>query len=264
MPMIVIESNKLLKALNGNDLALSLGDIIDLYAQIVMDQNDIIDDKTLQKLLCKETKSYCDADSEVKNSSNIICGAKRTTENIITAVKANDNEALNKGFLELNEYQKRIEELEKTLHTDELTHFLNRRYLFSEQLKDVKILPEDGVLFVFYINYFKEINLKYGYDIGDKILKFCAKSISSMIDINKYKIIRFSGSTFVIIANEDQTMVVERKLSGFKSTLNNRPIKISNDESLKLDFLYGYGSYKTGEEFDAVLSKVVNKIESSH
>lgn len=262
MSMLVIKSNKLLKVLNDSDLALSLGDIIDLYAQIVMDQNDMIDDKTLQKLLCKETKSYCDADTEVKNSSNIISGAKRTTENIITAVKANDNDALNEAFLELSEYQKRIQELEKSLHTDELTHFLNRRYFFSEQLKDARILPEDGVLFLFQINHFKEINGTYGYEIGDKILKFCANSISAMIDTKKYKIIRFSGATFVIMVHEDQALFVDRKLAGFQGTLQSRSVKISDEDSLKLDFSYGHQSYKAGEEFETVLSAVSNKLEN--
>lgn len=268
MSMIVIKNNRLIKALSQNDVnndaSVSLGDLIDLYAQIMMEQNNMIDDQTLQKLLCKQTKSYCDGDSEVKNSSNIISGAKRSTEHIIAAVKSNDNDALNEAFLELNEYQKRIEELEKSLHTDELTQFLNRRYLFSEQLKDVRILPEDGVLFVFQINHFKEINRTYGYEIGDKIIKFCAKSISAMIDINKYKIIRFAGATFVIIANEDQTLVIERKLAGFQNTLSTRPVKISDEEKLKLHFSYGYQSYKAGEEFDTVLSTMTKRLEDSN
>lgn len=266
--MIVIESNKLIKALSESDVnnnaALSLGDLIDLYAQIMLDQNDMIDDKTLQRLLCKQTKSYCDFDPEVKNSSNIISGAKRSTEHIIAAVKSNNNDALNEALSELNGYQKRIEDLEKRLHTDELTHFLNRRYLFSEQLKDVTILPEDGVLFLFQINHFKEINGTYGYETGDKILKFCAKSISTMIDPKKYKIIRFSGATFVIMAHEDQTLLVDRKLAGFQSTLQNRPVKISNEENLKLDFSYGYQSYKAGEEFDTVLSTVSKKLVNNN
>lgn len=266
--MIVIQSNKLVKALSecdvNNNSTLSLGDLIDLYAQIMMDQNDIVDDITLQRLLCKQTKSFCDSDPEVKNSSNIICGAKRSTEHIIAAVKSNDNDALNEAFLELSGYQKRIEELEQTLHTDELTHFLNRRYLFSEKLKDVKILPEDGVLFVFLINHFKEINGTYGYEVGDKILKFCAKTISSMIDPKKYKIIRFSGATFVIMAHEDQTSVVERKLAGFQATLQSRPVKISDKEKLKLDFSFGYQPYKAGEEFDTVLSSVSKKLDNNN
>jgi len=266
--MIVIKNNILIKSLGqddtNNDATSSLGDLMDLYTQIVMDQNDMIDDKTLQRLLCKQTKSYCDFDPEVQNSSNIICGAKRSTEHIIAAVKSNDNDALNEAFLELSEYQKRIEELENRLHTDELTHFLNRRYLFSEQLKDVRILPGDGVLFLFQINHFKEINGTYGYEIGDKILKFCAKSISAMIDTKKYKIIRFSGATFVIMAHDDQTLLVERKLAGFQSTLKSRPVKISDEENLKLDFSYGYQSYKGGDEFDTVLSSVSKKLENSN
>lgn len=262
--MITIKSNKLVKALSEGDVnqdsTLSLGDLIDLYAQIMMDQNDMIDDKTLQRLLCRETRSYCDSDPAAQENSKVISGVRRSTENIIAAVKSNDNNAIDTAFGELQEYQKRIAELEKTLHIDELTLFLNRRYLFSEKLDDGKRLPENGVLFLFQIDHFKEINGTYGYEIGDKILKFCAKSIRSMIDPKNYDIIRFSGASFVIMVREDQTTVIERKLEGFQSTLRSRPVKISDEEKIRLKFLFGYQPYKAGEEFDSVLSMASKKL----
>lgn len=262
--MITIKSNKLVKALSEGDVnqdaTLSLGDLIDVYAQIMMDQNDMIDDKTLQRLLCKQTRSYCDSDPAEQENSKVISGVIRSAENIIAAVKSNDNGAMDEAFGELQGYQKRIAELEQTLHTDELTLFLNRRYLFSEKLKNGKILPEDGVLFVFHIDHFKEINGRYGYEIGDKILKFCAKSISAIIDQKNYEIIRFSGATFVIMANDNQTLVVERKLAGFQNTLQSRPVKISDEEKMRLHFLFGYQPYKAGEEFETVLSAVSKKL----
>lgn len=65
-----------------------------------------MDDRTLQQLLCRETRSYCDSNPAAQENSKVISGVRRRAENIIAAIKSNDNGALDEAFGELQGYQK--------------------------------------------------------------------------------------------------------------------------------------------------------------
>ena len=261
--MITIKNDSLIKALShgkNSESSLSLGDMIDLFAQIIMSENDMVDDASLQKLLCKETRSYCDFDPGMQEGSKIISGAKHSTENIIAAVKSNDSNALNSACAELEAYQKRIVELEEHLHTDELTKFLNRRYLFANKLENGLILRDEGVLFLLQVDGFRKINEKFGYAIGDSVLTFFARNLGTLVNPKAYEIIRFSGAGFIIMVKEHQAEVLERKLKGFQSSLKSHKFKVTESDVLELNFLYGNRPYKEGEVFDAVLLKTAKRL----
>lgn len=254
--MFAVEANRLSNALEaGGESELSLVDLIDLYAQIIMDQSDMVDDETIQKLLCKQTKSYCDFDPTMRESSKMILGAKESTANIITAVKENDQEGLERAFEKLKGYQIRIMELEKKLHTDELTEFYNRRYLLSEKLENGKSFQDEGVMFVMQIARFKEINDLHGYAIGDSVLKFFARSISSIIKPDMYEVIRFSGAVFVLMVQEHQVSVIERKLQGLQKVIERHTFKTSKERAVEFGLSYGKHPYRRGENFLSVLKK---------
>lgn len=262
--VIVLESNKLVKALNAGDKqgnsTISLGDIIDLYAQVMMSQNDMIDEKTLQRLLCKQTRSYCDFDPTVQESSKIISDVSRSADNLIMAVESQDKDALDEAFGQFKIYQMRIKELKKTLYMDELTLFFNRRYLLSEKLKESSKFTDNGVLFVLFIDNFQEINHLHGYGDGDKVLKFFASQINTMLDPKHYEIIRFSGAIFVILAKEHQVSVIERRVESFQQMLKHNSFKTSDGGTIKLNFLYGHQPYREEEEFTNLLTKISERL----
>jgi diguanylate cyclase (GGDEF)-like protein len=258
--MIVLQSNQLVKALNENDkqgnATVSLGDIIDLYAQIIMGHNNMIDDTTLQKLLCKQTRSYCDFDKTVQESSKIISDVSNSADKLIMAVKEQDQDALDEAFEQFKIYQTRIKELQTTLYTDELTLFLNRRYLLSEKLKDGSKFIGEGILFVLLIDNFQEINHLHGYSDGDKVLKYFATNINTMLNAKHYEIIRFSGAIFVTLVKEHQVSVIERRLEGFQQVLKHNSFKTSDGGTIKLNLLYGHELYHEGEAFTNLLTKI--------
>lgn len=255
--MFAVDTGRLASALEaGGTSTLSLQDLIDLYAQIILDQSDMADDETVQKILCKQTRMYCDFDPTIREGSQMIAGAKESTETIIAAVKENDHAALQEAFEKLQGYQIRIKELEKDLHTDELTSFFNRRYLFSQRLREGKYFLEDGVLFAVRVERFKEINSEHGYAIGDSVLKFFARSIASIVKPEHYEIIRFAGATFVILAQPHQAAVVERKIQGFAGILDKHTFKTAKDQIVKIALGYGKSPYARGESFEAILKKI--------
>lgn len=254
--MVTIECSQLVHVLDsGKGGELTLSELIHLYAQIVMEQSDMVDDETLQKLLCRETRSFCDFDTTVQESSRMILDAKRSTETIITAAKENDQQAMEEALEKLQGYQRRIQELEKNLHTDELTGFLNRRYLLGEKLENGRSFAEDGVLFVLQIDRFKAINDEHGFAVGDSVLKFFARNVSSLINPDVYPIIRFSGAMFVMMVHEHQVSVLERKLQGFQGILQKHTFKTSKERIVEFGLVFGRCPYRRGDSFNEVLKK---------
>lgn len=259
--MFAVDTGRLANALETGGGSLSLNDLIDLYAQIILDQSDMADDATVQRVLCKQTRMYCDFDPTFQESSRMILGAKNSTESIISAVKEKDETALQEAFEKLQGYQIRIKELEKDLHTDELTSFRNRRYLLSEKLEEGKRFTDEGVLFVMQIDRFREINSEHGFAVGDSVLKFFARSISSIIKPEHYEIIRFSGATFVILAQDHQTAVLERKIQGFAQIIGKHTFKTSKERNVEFGLAYGKSPFHAGELFDTVMKKASTFIQ---
>ena len=105
-----------------------------------------------------------------------------------------------------NEMLLRIEELQNMVLLDPLTQVGNRRYIemqlnakFDEM---IRFGWQFGVLFLD-IDHFKRINDIYGHDIGDKVLKMVAMTLSK--NVRSFDIIgRWGGEEFIIlIANID-------------------------------------------------------------
>lgn len=71
------------------------------------------------------------------------------------------------------EAQENIETIAKLVNIDPMTGVLNRSYFFSEMEKyinEVSLSDESYVLGVIDIDHFRDINEKYGHDIGDNII----------------------------------------------------------------------------------------------
>ncbi|MBF0328967.1 MAG: sensor domain-containing diguanylate cyclase [Nitrospirae bacterium] len=110
----------------------------------------------------------------------------------------------------------RIEELRKIALLDALTEVANRRFIeisISNLLSGMKRYNFPfGLLFVD-VDHFKKINDTYGHEIGDRILKIIAKSLSSTLrplDV----IGRWGGEEFVVLllhaTHENLTAVATR------------------------------------------------------
>ena len=75
----------------------------------------------------------------------------------------------------------RVKELEKLALLDPLTQLANRSYmekLIQVRLEEKKRLKVSFGVFFIDIDFFKNINDSYGHDVGDKMLKYIAKTFS--------------------------------------------------------------------------------------
>jgi len=106
-----------------------------------------------------------------------------------------------------------------SIYTDYLTGLGNQLKLKKdlEKYKDKYLLLID-------INNFREINISYGFEMGDNILKLIAETLKNIKDCKAY---RFIGDEFaVIVDSKDKAYEVLKNLESMNFTLNNQTISL--------------------------------------
>lgn len=91
--------------------------------------------------------------------------------------------------------------LEITARTDELTGLYNRRYFFEYMEKELTERSRENVpvsLIMVDIDHLRRINHSYGYEVGDAVLSFVGKIISSVVG-PKGVVARYDGEEFSVL-----------------------------------------------------------------
>jgi diguanylate cyclase len=260
---LTVENASIIKALQEGgttENAISLNDLIDLYAQILLNQSDTLSDTELQKLICKKITLYCDSTKEAQESSKIITGVKESTDTILTAIKGNNTQGIELAYKELENYQQRIQKLEKEIFTDELTTLFNRRYLLSKKLHDSKSFKTNGTMYLLNVEEFKALNNRYGYSVGDNVLKYLALHLKKIAGTKHSEVIRFSGAVFILFINTAHIASVGKKLQEFQEALRNHKFKTARQEIICFNFVLGHYDYTVGEAFESVLQQTMNRL----
>ncbi len=143
--------------------------------------------------------------------------------------------------------------------TDSLTGLANRRYLWKELEHSIKIsvsMKKPLCVLVFDIDHFKHFNDTYGHLVGDQVIKFLARTISSEIKKTDTAA-RFGGDEFtVILPNTSIKSAMSRankirKIIGAKKLVNK-----STGESLgKITLSIGAAIYREGETSDDLFDR---------
>ncbi len=99
------------------------------------------------------------------------------------------------------EVRKREEKLQNLASYDELTGIYNRRKFYEildYEMNMVKRYNQKLSLIMFDLDYFKNVNDRYGHNVGDKVLRIIAKSIRRNIRLTD-TFARWGGEEFFII-----------------------------------------------------------------
>lgn len=88
-------------------------------------------------------------------------------------------------------------ELENMVHTDFLTDLLNRKGLFRELERLIR-LEKKFLLYYLDLDFFKQINDNYGHSVGDTALVEFSRSIDKFTD-GSHIFARFSGDEFILV-----------------------------------------------------------------
>jgi diguanylate cyclase (GGDEF)-like protein len=117
-------------------------------------------------------------------------------------------------FGQIKKYTKLLEEknieLDILANYDALTGLSNRRHFMTETEAYIKKAEIDHSTFAFMfidLDYFKQVNDKYGHKIGDELLKILSKKISSLIKSTDIAS-RVGGDEFVLLIKDvNQTQI---------------------------------------------------------
>ena len=94
---------------------------------------------------------------------------------------------------------------------DSMTGMMKKMEAFEDIGKYIKLNPDKlGAFLIFDIDDFKDINDTYGHDIGDKVIKYLAESISSVFRKNDITA-RFGGDEFFVFMKDLRDYKVVRK-----------------------------------------------------
>ncbi len=129
-----------------------------------------------------------------------------------------------------------IEELERAALLDPLTNIPNRRYINLEMVSTAEESRRHNIpygLIFADIDDFKDVNDKYGHDVGDKILQTVARTLS--VNIRTYDHLgRWGGEEFLIIAKHvdpDGLNVLAQRIQTLVSTsfilVNEKPLSVT-------------------------------------
>ncbi|MCR4693920.1 MAG: GGDEF domain-containing protein [Pseudobutyrivibrio sp.] len=150
----------------------------------------------------------------------------------------------------VDHYQTR-KELDKSLVSDKLTGMYNR-YKIDEIIDPVTEafnLNEKVVVLMIDVDHFKNVNDTYGHEAGDRILKYVATKLQSLISEEDY-VIRWGGEEFVVL-------LLDRTISeGMNCARNMRQaVKTGTNDVCPVSISIGLCAYKEGDNFHKAIDQ---------
>lgn len=202
---------------------------------------------------------YSEIMIEIKNKEYIKVVCKMREEYDLLRIEK-DNEIFKLRNEELAEANKKLkeayEEVNRISMRDYLTDIYNRRGLF-EKIKEIETDKTNGIILID-IDYFKNINDKYGHDVGDKVLQYIVSKINS-IKKEEYLVARWGGEEFIIILPGENIDEAFNFAENLASIINNKPFYIMGKE-INISFTSGVDEFKTFNDIDNVISSVDAKL----
>jgi len=155
-------------------------------------------------------------------------------------------------YIAYQSYQ-RIQELSVT---DSLTGLYNRRKFFEEIEKEVERARRYGSrlsLIMLDIDHFKQINDKYGHQVGDTVLR----KLAEVLKTNTRKtdlVARYGGEEFIIMLTETPIEGAEGVADRIKTALEK--VKVSSlDGEVQFTASFGLSCYMLGDNVNSLISR---------
>lgn len=157
---------------------------------------------------------------------------------------------------EIEKLQADLEKVQKEKNIDFLTGVMNRRG-FTEAMSKIeneyKVFDSKYAIIFFDIDFFKDVNDKYGHDCGDSVLATFANIIGSLTRANDV-VSRYGGEEFVSLIHYRDIKEVENYASRVKAIIAKSKFKYK-DLKLKIQFSAGVSFRCRYDSFDETLKK---------
>ncbi|GHE76726.1 diguanylate cyclase [Thalassotalea profundi] len=155
------------------------------------------------------------------------------------------------------------EEFKKQANTDALTGLYNRRYFFNHAEKEFSRAKRHGLnmgVISIDIDFFKNINDKYGHPVGDKVLIEISKNI--LLSIRQEDILaRVGGEEFAVILPESTLEEAKKVAQRISITENTFLMNAQNKEYVDIKLSIGLVSKRIEDEsFDELFIRADNAL----
>ncbi len=130
----------------------------------------------------------------------------------------------------------KIGQIKETAERDYLTGLYNSRYFFAHCEQAVKG-HENVALAMLDIDYFKQVNDRYGHDAGDLVLKQVASLISDHAGADTL-VARFGGEEFCLLSPVDRDTAVAR-MNDLCRSLREQPMLLADGTRLNVTMSIG-------------------------
>lgn len=154
-----------------------------------------------------------------------------------------------------------VEELEKYVNYDSLTHLLNRKSLnhyLKALYRDVKIKHITFCILLMDIDKFKSINDTYGHDCGDEVLKNIANTIVRGVKNNDH-VFRWGGEEILVLLKTDEKQAIETA-ERIRKEIENTPVIYRNEITVPVTITIGITPYTEGSTIQQMLDEVDAKL----
>lgn len=235
----------------------SLLDYIELSEEELKDLKE--DSLTIlyEKIIKPDNRAFNCIFYHIKNKYVFIGELSNVEEtDILSSISSISNEAnnmareLRRKNRELKVANNRIEELTRK---DPLTGLFNRRYLSEHLSRALNLAARkdlDLSLIMIDIDYFKNINDKFGHDIGDKVLKKLAEIYTDAIR-NEDFLARFGGEEFIIVL--ESTKIEEAVTIAEKLRVKLEKAEIIVNKTVTASF--GITQFKTNDTQESIIKR---------
>ena len=157
---------------------------------------------------------------------------------------------------ELQNAQKRMEEVEKSADLDQLLPTLNRRAFVRELTRHISVTSRYGTpasLIYFDLNHFSEINDTYGHACGDAVLAHFTDVL--LANVRDTDIVgRLGGDEFGILLTHASQQQAHAKADHLAELLRDAPPQWQ-DKPLAVSFAYGAFELKAGDDADVAMAR---------
>lgn len=156
------------------------------------------------------------------------------------------------------------EKIKFLAYHDPLTGLLNRRVMENvlerEFSRAKRYFSALSVVFIDLDN-FKQVNDRYGHDMGDELLKHVASVFSSMTRRSDV-VARFAGDEFVFLLPETQAHQAKAFMERIVHRLTETPLNDSAGDGIEVSFSYGVASSdeKGMDDFATLLKKADERL----
>ena len=207
--------------------------------------------------------------ARTKDIPVIFLSASHDTESIVRAFDVGGVDYISKPYntqevlIRLQtqlKLKKALELLEQRALYDDLTGVPNRKKFFHDAKRLMK-RSQSGIpiyLYILSIDHFIDLNDKYGYEVGDQVIKAIALIVKKLVKAN-YMLSRFGGSEFFLVFNGIEKEEADRWVTAVKN--GSQKVQFKQFPELKFSIKT---SSSTSEKADTSISQIIRRAHISN